>query len=138
VNHYLPRLTYRQTLGGLLILTVILAAGLSPMQADSWWQLRAGKDMWASGRVLLSDVYSHTAAGAFWPNHEWLAEVLYYAAYRVGGLPVVTLLAAALIACAWFIAWTLTSGPPAKAFGLTAVALIPASLWWEPRPHAFS
>jgi len=138
VTHYLPRATYRQTLGGLLVLTVILAAGLSPMQSDSWWQLRAGKDMWASGRVLLSDTYSHTASGAFWPNHEWLAEVLYYGAYRLGGLPMVTLLASALIACAWLISWTLTSGPAPRAFGLAAIALVPSSLWWEPRPHAFS
>jgi hypothetical protein len=138
VNHFLPRLTYRQTLGGLLVLTVILAAGLSPMQSDTWWQLRAGKDMWASGRVLLSDIYSHTAAGTFWPNHEWLAEVLYYGAYRIGGLPLVTLLATAMIAGAWCISWRLTSGPSFRAFGLAAIALVPASLWWEPRPHAFS
>jgi hypothetical protein len=137
VNH-MPRLTYRQTLGGLLILIVILAAGLSPMQSDTWWQLRAGKDMWASGRVILSDIYSHTAAGTFWPNHEWLAEVLYYGAYRIGGLPLVTLLATAMIAGAWCISWRLTSGPSSRAFGLAAIALVPSSLWWEPRPHAFS
>ena len=75
VNQYLPDLSYRRALGGLLALTVLLAAGLSPMQSDSWWQLRAGRDMWASGQVLLRDTYSHTAAGAYWPNHEWLAEV---------------------------------------------------------------
>ncbi len=32
--------------------------------------LRAGRDMWASGRVLLTDVYSHTSYGAFWLNHD--------------------------------------------------------------------
>jgi hypothetical protein len=138
VNQYLPRLTYRQTLGGLVLLTVLLASGLSPMQSDTWWQLRAGKDMWASGRVMLWDSYSHTANGAFWPNHEWLAEILYYAAYRLGGLPLVTLMAAALIAGGWLIAWSLTSGAPSRVFAWTAIALLPASLWWEPRPHAFS
>jgi hypothetical protein len=138
VKQSLSRLTFRQTLGGLLVLVVILAAGLSPMQSDSWWQLRAGKDMWASGRVMLWDTYSHTVSGAFWPNHEWLAEVLYYGAYRAGGLPLVTLLATAMIAGAWFISWTLTARPSFKAFVLAAIALVPSSLWWEPRPHAFS
>jgi hypothetical protein len=138
VTGFLPRVTYRQTLGGLVVLTVLLAAGLSPMQADSWWQLRAGMDMWATGHVLLLDTYSHTAAGAYWPNHEWLAEVLYFAAYRVGGLSLVTLTAALLIAGGWLTSWTLTSGGASKAFGLTALALLPASLWWEPRAHAFS
>ena len=130
--------TYERLLGSLLLLTVVLACALTPMQTDTWWQLRAGHDMWASGRVLLTDLYSHTAYGSFWPNHEWLAEVTYYAAYRVGGLPLVTLLAAALISGGWALVWRLTQGPSRVAFAWTASALIPACLWWEPRPHAFS
>ena len=43
-----------------------------------------------------------------------------------------------LIAGGWLISWSLTSGRAPKAFGWTAIALLPASLWWEPRPHAFS
>ena len=54
---------------------------------------------------MLSDVYSHTSYGAFWLNHEWLAEVIYYAAFLAGGLPGVTLLAAALITAGWSISW---------------------------------
>jgi hypothetical protein len=51
--------TYERFLATLLFLAIILACGLMPMQADSWWQLRAGRDMWLSQRVL-TDVYSHT------------------------------------------------------------------------------
>ena len=62
---------HKWTLGALattlFFLTIVLAAALSPMASDTWWQLRAGADMWASGRVLLTDTYSHTAAGAFGP-----------------------------------------------------------------------
>jgi hypothetical protein len=94
--------------------------------------------MISSGHVLLKDTYSHTAFGTFWPNHEWLAEVYYYAAYRLGGLPLVTLSAAALIVAAWAFVWRLTQGPVRLRFILTACALVPASLHWEPRPHAFS
>jgi hypothetical protein len=122
----------------LLFLTIILACGLMPMQSDTWWQLRAGRDMWLSQRVLLTDVYSHTAYGSFWPNHEWLAEVIYYAVYRIGGLPLVTLFATALIVGGWAITWHLTQGSVRGAFVWTALALVPASTWWEPRPHAFS
>jgi hypothetical protein len=88
--------------------------------------------------VLLTDVYSHTAYGSFWPNHEWLAEVIYYAAYKVGGLPMVTLSATALIAGGWAITWHLAKGSVSWIFAWTALALIPASTFWEPRPHAFS
>lgn len=130
--------TFDRLLTTLLFLAIVLACGLTPMQTDTWWQLRAGRDMWHSGRVLLTDVYSHTAYGAFWLNHEWFAEIAYYAAYRVGGFPLVTLFAAALIASGWAITWRLTRGPVRTAFLLCAFALVPAATWWEPRPHAFS
>jgi hypothetical protein len=130
--------TYERLLGTVLILTVFLVCGLTPMQADSWWQLRAGQDMWVSQRVLLTDVYSHTAYGTFWPNHEWLAELIFYCMYRLGGLPLLTLFAAALIAGGWALTWHLTRGPARVAFACTAFALLSAAGWWEPRPHAFS
>lgn len=130
--------TFERLLVTLLFLAIVVACGLTPMQTDTWWQLRAGQDMWQSGRVMLTDVYSHTMYGAYWVNHEWLAELLYYAMYRLGGLPLVTLFAAALIVGGWAISWTLTKGPVRDAFLICALALVPAATWWEPRPHAFS
>ena len=121
-----------------LLLAVFLTCGISPMQGDTWWQLRAGQDMWVSGRVLLSDVYSHTASGAFWSNHEWLAEVVFYAVYRAGGLPLLTLFTGALITAGWMFTWRLTRGASSTAFLLAFLALTSSAGWWEPRPHAFS
>ena len=76
--------SYENFLAGLLLLAVFLTCGLTPVQSDTWWQLRAGADMWTSRQVLLTDTFSHTANGAFWVNHEWLAEVIFYGAYRLG------------------------------------------------------
>jgi hypothetical protein len=132
------RCTYDRLVATLVFLALIVAAALTPIQNDTWWQLRAGRDMWTARRVLLTDTYSHTAYGAFWPNHEWLAEVIYYVCYRIGGLALVTLFATALIAAAWAITWRLTTGSVRLRSALTALALVPASLHWEPRPHAFS
>lgn len=130
--------SYESLLTAALLLIVFVACGLTPMQGDTWWQLRAGRDMWASGSVMLTDVYSHTAQGAFWSNHEWLAEVVFFGLYRVGGLPLLTLFAAALISGGWMLAWRLTRGPARPVFGLTVLALVSSAGWWEPRPHAFS
>lgn len=138
MSRLLARCTYDRLLTTLIFLTIALACALTPMQGDSWWQLRAGRDMWASRSVMLTDVYSHTSYGTFWLNHEWLAEVAYYAAYVVAGLPGVTLLAAALILGGWTLTWRLTEGPVRQAFFLVLLAVPPASTWWEPRPHAFS
>jgi hypothetical protein len=130
--------TFDRLLTVLVFLAIAVACALTPMQTDSWWQLRAGRDMWASKQVLLTDVYSHTAYGTFWPNHEWLAEVIFYALFKVGGLPLLTLFATGLILGGWLISWRLAKGPIRERFTWVALALIPASLWWEPRPHAFS
>src|SRR5689334_23075740 len=97
MSRLLRACTYDRLLVTLLFLIIIVASGLTPIQTDTWWQLRAGQDIWQSGRVLLTDVYSHTAYGRFWLNHEWLAELLFYGAYRLGGLAALTLFAAALV-----------------------------------------
>lgn len=130
--------TFERLLTALVFLAIALACGLTPMQTDTWWQLRAGRDMWLSHSVLLTDVYSHTAYGSFWPNHEWLAEAVFYALFKVGGLPMLTLFATGLIVGGWLISWRLAKGPVRERFTWVALALIPSSLWWEPRPHAFS
>ena len=130
--------TFDRLLAGLVFLAIALACGLSPMQTDTWWQLRAGRDMWLSRSVLLTDVYSHTAYGSFWPNHEWLAEVVFYALVKAGGLPLLTLFTSALIVGGWVLSWHLAKGPVRDRFIWVGFALIPSSFWWQPRPHAFS
>ena len=130
--------TFDRLLTGLVFLAIALACGLTPMQTDTWWQLRAGRDIWHSHRVVLTDVYSHTAYGSFWLNHEWLAQAVFYALFKVGGLPMLTLFAAGLIVGGWILSWRLAKGPVRERFIWLGLALIPSSLFWEPRPHAFS
>ena len=122
----------------LLFLAIGSAASLMPAQSDTWWQLRAGHDMWTARQVLLTDTYSHTAAGVFWPNHEWLSQIVLYAAYAAGGMPLVTLLAAAAVTAAWAIAWALTPASPRTKFALTVFVIASAATTWSPRPQVFS
>jgi hypothetical protein len=133
-----PWFTFDRFLAALALLAIALACGLMPMHTDSWWQLRAGRDMWQSHTVLLTDVYSHTAYGAFWPNHEWLAEVAYYTMFRIGGLPLVTLFAAGLIVGGWALSWRLGQGSARERVIWIGLAVVASSSWWQPRPHAFS
>jgi hypothetical protein len=133
-----PWFTFDRLVAALALLTIALACGLTPMHTDSWWQLRAGRDMWGSHRVMLSDLYSHTAYGTFWVNHEWLAELAYYAMFRFGGLPLVTLFAASLIVTAWALSWRLGTGAARERVIWIGLAVIASSSWWQPRPHAFS
>ncbi|HKB11000.1 MAG TPA: hypothetical protein VKD69_10110 [Vicinamibacterales bacterium] len=122
----------------LLFLAIGVAAALMPAQADTWWHLRAGQEMWRTQALLTVDTFSHTAAGTYWPNHEWLFEVLLYPVFAAGGVQLVTLVCAIAATAAWAIAWTQIPAPPRIRFMLTAGVLISAVGTWSPRPQVFS
>ncbi len=134
----LDRFTFDRLLTTLLFVAIAVAACLMPAQNDTWWQLRAGQEMWRVHGVLLRDTFSHTAYGAFWPNHEWLSQTLFYAVFAAGGLPLLTLSAAAAITAAWAIVWRQTPTSPRTRFLLVAGVLLSACSTWSPRPQVFS
>src|SRR3989442_7627900 len=53
---------------------------------DIWWHLRNAEYLLQHHQLPRYDMYSFTVAGHSWINHEWLAEVPYYLAWRAGGL----------------------------------------------------
>ena len=53
---------------------------------DIWWHLRNAEYLFQHHQLPRYDLYSFTVAGAPWINHEWLAEIPYYVAWRVWGL----------------------------------------------------
>jgi len=132
------RFSFDRLLTTLLFVTISLAAALMPAQNDTFWQLRAGHDMWHARAVLLHDTFSHTAYGSAWPNHEWLSQVILYASYAAGGLILVTLTAAAAIVGAWWIIWAITPASARTRFLLIALVVVSACGTWSPRPQVFS
>ncbi|HTR72059.1 MAG TPA: hypothetical protein VMG80_00550, partial [Solirubrobacteraceae bacterium] len=103
-------LTFRQLTVGLLFGAMALFACLMPAQGDSWWHLRAGQEIWRTLHVPLDEHYSYTAAGGYWPNHEWLWQALSYGLYRAGGMRLWVLGAAAIIVGACVILYRLCVG----------------------------
>ena len=130
--------TFDRLMATLLFLAIAGAALLMPAQNDTWWQLRTGRDMWLTGHVLLRDTFSHTVFGAYWPNHEWLSQLLLYGAYAAGGMPAVTIVSATAVTAAWLLVWRLTPGSTRSRFLLTAFAIASASTIWAPRPQVLS
>lgn len=101
----------------LLIVSVALAAicllGLFSTEAgdtDFWWHLKTGQYILQRHALPLPDPFSYTTAlhPAAYPGedqvrhfnltHEWLAEVLLYVAFSLGGIPTVILGRAAILA----------------------------------------
>jgi hypothetical protein len=130
--------TFDRLLTTLVFLAIGLAALLMPAQNDTWWQLRAGQEMWLTRHVLLQDTFSHTVYGAYWPNHEWLSQVLLYRVYATGGLPFLTIVAATAVIAAWVLVWRLTPGSTRSRFLLTSLAIVSATTIWSPRPQVLS
>ena len=54
---------------------------------DLWGHIKFGKDMWAAMAFQRVDIYSYTASGSEWINHEWLSELIMYFAYHIFGPP---------------------------------------------------
>ena len=132
------RLSSDQTATGILFVTIFVLASQAPVQSDTWWLLRAGADIWHSGQVPLVDSYSHTAAGRYWWNHEWLSEVLFYGVFRAGGLPLLTACCAGAVMATWAIIWRTCRARFELILIVTGLCLVTAAQSWAVRPQVFS
>lgn len=123
---------------GLVFISILVLASMAPAQSDTWWLLRAGQDIWQTGAIPLLDTYSYTAQGRHWPNHEWLTQVTFYAAHRVGGMPMLAALCAVLVATACLLSWRLLTGPLELRLVLFAIGLSSVAPAWSMRPQVFT
>ena len=131
-------LSFSRLVTGLLFTAIVLTACLMPAQSDTFWHLRAGQDFWRTHRVPLVEAYSHTAAGRFWPNHEWLWQAAAYALYRVGGMPLLAGAAALIVTTAFALAYRLMVGSVLTRFALVVVAVPVSACVWALRPQIAS
>lgn len=134
----LASLTFDRFSASLLFLALGCAACLMPAQTDTWWLLRTGEDIWTSGAVHLRDNLSFTVDGKYWPNREWLSEVLFYQLHELGGMPLLTATAAALVLATWVLVWRRVEGNPTLRLAVVAFALIPSASAWSLRPQLFT
>jgi hypothetical protein len=134
----LSRLTFEKFTATLFLTAVALAACLMPAQNDTWWHLRAGKEILDTGSIRLRDSFSHTVYGGYWPDHEWLSQAIFYGVYRVGGLPLLTALAAAIVALSWAIVWRLIPGSTRIRLLLAAAGVVTFAREWALRPQIFT
>ncbi len=85
-------LQFRMVFSFLTMLTMLLVSlefftsRNSIADPDIWWHLRNAEYLLQHHELPRQDMYSFTVAGAPWINHEWLAELPYYLAWRAWGL----------------------------------------------------
>ena len=128
-------LSFPKLAEGLLLGAVAVCALVMPATPDTYWHLRAGREIWQTLHVPLADHYSYTADGRFWPNHEWLWQALSYALHRAGGFPLLVAGGAAIVTGAVALMFRLMVGSIRTRALLIVIGLPLVSCAWALRPQ---
>jgi hypothetical protein len=129
----------------LMLLLVLLAQPWRTLMVaadgDACLHWRVGEWMLQHRQIIRADVFSHTRFGAPIVSKEWLAEIVFAAAGRLGGLYGIAVVGALLIATAFAVLHRQLLRAGNDALVATAVVLLAACAacaHWLARPHAFS
>jgi len=124
----------------LVAAVVLFCVPRSMADPDVWWHLRDAQIQLATHSFLTHDLFSFTAAGSPWMNHEWLAELPFYAGFHLsgaGGLYLVTLLTIEVIFLGLFALIYLESNSIAAASTATVIGILISTVSFGPRTLLF-
>src|SRR5438552_2570956 len=127
-------------LAAVLLIVVYMVGGSGVGDPDIWWHLKNAQYLFNTGKIPSLDMYSYTVAGQPWMNHEWLAEVPYYLAWRAFGLPgiwVVFLGVLDAMVAGLFFWIRRTSGNPKGAFLAAFFCILLMGVSFGPRTILF-
>lgn len=120
------------------MLLVVTISARSPIDADVWWHIRSGETTLKSGSPLMVDPFSFTRNGAPWTNHSWLAQVVLFLGYDLGGYLGLGIYTAVLAVISMALLYRLVEGPPILKAFLVIFCSAASALIWTPRPQMFS
>jgi len=90
-----------------VLLAAVLTDGIQHGGNDLWMHIRFGQNVLDHRELLRHDIYSYSAPGASWLNHEWLADVVMAWCYDQAGVIGLKLMK---FACAAAIAILIAAG----------------------------
>lgn len=122
---------------------VALRVFISPIPPhDFWWHMATGRATVEAGQIPQVDAFSHTRAGEPFYNQSWLAQLILYGLFQAGGVPLVLLAQAVVLACAYGLLVRLCvirSGSVRLSAGLFMALTLPASFNnWVVRPQSYA
>lgn len=123
-----------------LFIVVYMVGGGGVGDPDIWWHLKNAQYLFNTHHLPAVDMYSYTVSGQPWMNHEWLAEIPYYLAWRAFGLPgiwVVFLGVLDVILAILFFWVTRSSGNPKSAFLTCFFSVLLMGVSFGPRTILF-
>jgi hypothetical protein len=93
---------------------------------DLWWHLKMGQVIWTSHTIPTTDLFSYTTAHHSYVPHEWLAQLVIYGSYLLGGYPgmmfLLCVLASTLLIAGYGLCWIYS--------GNAKIALLGAMTIW--------
>jgi hypothetical protein len=116
---------------------------MTPIQPhDFWWHMATGRMIVETGTIPAVDTFSYTQAGSEFYNQGWLAQVLMYALYNLGSLPLLIIVQALVLATAYGILLALCirrSGALRLSVVLLLLTTLPLSFDnWQIRPQSYA
>lgn len=136
------------TLDAVYIASVVVVTGAAALQVvvrphDFWWHLANGRMMVDTATFPTLDSFTYTQAGEPFFNQMWLAQIVMFSLYRLGGVPLIILAHALVIALTYGLLLRLcvrvTGRVRVSAFVMLAVVLPLSFPNWSvrPQPYAF-
>ncbi len=122
----------------LVPILVFIILTRTPQDADMWWHLRAGQEMWQSKAILLTDTFSYTRFGQPWVNAFWIPEIVFYLLYKLGGYLSLTILVALTGAATFYFLFRRMDGNKFVNAFIIVLATLTAAPIWSSRPQIFS
>ena len=119
----------------LAILCVIVRRGGDP---DIFWHLATGQWMVDHHRFVTHDLFTYTVAGKQWIDAEYATEILAYAAFKAGGLTLVSLAFGAVTFAGFILIWRrvrFEMANPVITAVVIGIAGLAGAAVWGPRPQ---
>src|SRR5262245_37906140 len=125
------------------LMLIALRPLLTPIPPfDFWWHLATGRAIVAQGAIPTVDTFSYTQAGQPFYNQGWLAELLMYGIYQLGGVPLILIVQALAMALAYGLLLRLCiirTGRLRLCVALLLLTTMPLSFTnWVVRPQSYT
>lgn len=122
------------------ILAVMAAREKLLGDPDIWWHIKTGAWIWQHGAFPTVDPFSFSFAGHPWIAKEWLSQIVYFAAFALGGWNAVAFTGLAVIGASVAVLYWSVSGwlRPSLAAAVVLVCILLASTSITVRPHLLS
>ena len=117
---------------------VFFILSYNPVVPDTWWHLRSGEEMVLRREIILTDLFSHTRAGAPWVNAFWLADIILYLIFKVGNFFALGVFLGLMGVLTFWIARKQVPIPVFLNGAFLLLAAMIAYRSWTPRPQIFS